>query len=358
VTRTSALSLLVLAALAAPALAQPTPTAEPPAPVARLKPPAGWISDDQRAGSIVRSLADEPHFGGVKVGLDGQYLVSPTPGAILIASQIVTEAMPADPGAAATAELHGLRDGADAVDGAKIIHWNVLIDPTGRVHEALLEWTDPSAGTTVLSRTLVFRTKTALARINAECILGPDALAQRPACEASMVSLAPNTTALEPMTVSATPLAPPVVEPAALGTGTTARPSGPPPATIGERDGAIPSTLLITSPKQKPDKRPYYVIGGLALLGLAYWWNRREKARREGELRPAPAARDVPVAAAEQPEAADQPDPDERDGDQPDEDQPDGEPDVDPERESDSDARPVKPAKSAKPSKRTKDRPS
>ncbi len=279
-TRTSALSILLVAALAAPSFAQPAPTPPPtpapaePAPVARLKPPAGWTSDDGRSAAMVKSLGNEVHFGGVSVGLDAQYLRSPTPGAILIASQVVTEALPVDPAAAATLELHAARDGVDAVDGAKVVRWDLRIDPAGRVHEALLEWTDPSVGTTVVSRTLVFRTKADLARITAECILGPDAADQRAVCEAALASLAPNTTALEPIAVTAK-------LPDAAPLATAGAPGLPSAPTIGEREGALPSTIMVKPPQAKRDRRPYYVIGGLLLLGLAWWWNRRERARRD-----------------------------------------------------------------------------
>lgn len=296
------LSLVLLGALVAPApaLAQPAaptpsaPTAAAPtapkaaaptapataAPVARLSPPIGWVADDTRAGAQVRMLAAEPHFAGASLGIDAQYLAAPTPGAILIISQIVTEALPADPAAAATAELHAARDGADAVDGAKIVTWKVTVDPAQHVHEALLEWTDPSVGTTVVSRTLVFRVNADLARISAECILGPDAGALRAACETAMKTLAPTSTVFQPLAVSATaPVA--GIEPAP--SMATPSPGAPPAPTIGDRADGLPSTIMVKPPVKQPDRRPFYVLGGLAILGAAWWWNRRERDRRAAE---------------------------------------------------------------------------
>lgn len=288
-TRSTA-AILILAALAAPALAQPAPAPAPPAPtapaptgtdaapVARMKPPAGWTADDERAGAAVKALAAEAIFGDVPVSLDGQYLRSPAPGAILIATQVVTDSLPAQPAVAAGAALYSTREGADAVEGAKIVRWETRVDPAGRVHEALLEWTDPSVGATVIARTLVFRTGTAMARVAAECILGEGGVDQRPACEAALASLAPNTTALEPLAIAApTPAAaPPPPAPSSANL--------PPPPTMGEHTGELPTTILVRPAPKKTDPRPFYVIGGLLLLGLAFWWNRRERQRRESEL--------------------------------------------------------------------------
>lgn len=289
-TRTSLVTFFVLA-LAAPAIAQPAggSAAELPPPVARMTPPAAWQVDAARAEGIVKQLAAEPHFGGVPVGLDAQYLRSPMPGGLLISTQIVSEAMPADPDAAATAELHAARDGADAVDGAQVTRWEVKLDPGGRVHQALLEWTDPSVGTTVLSRTLVFRTSKLVARVSSECILGPEAGGLRPDCERALASLSAHDADLQPLKVAAER---PGAAVAAADDAPIAAAPDPraTPATIGERDAALPSTIMVREPEKQTDKRPLYVLGGLILLGLVFWWNR--KTRRELEEQEARADRE------------------------------------------------------------------
>lgn len=271
-----------LLALVSPAIAQPAGSGSAPAPsgpVARMTPPSAWVPDPGRAEGIIKGIGGERPFGGVAVGLDAQYLRSPMPGGILISSQVVTETMPDAPDAAASAELHAARAGADAVDGAQVVRWEIKLDPAGRVHQALLEWTDPAVGTTVLSRTLVFRTSKSLARIAAECILGPDAAGLRPTCEQTLATLTANDSDLQPLAISATPPAAGGEEPPLDGPRLDTR-----PPTLGE-GGPIPSTIMVSKPEKKADRRPLYVLGGVFLLGLVFWWNR--KNRREFEAREA-----------------------------------------------------------------------
>jgi hypothetical protein len=262
---------LVFAAALAPAV-----VAAQPAPVARMQPPAGWNEDARTAVRVEGALAaPDAVFPGAAVEADAQAWTSSPPGAALITTQATTVALPVDPAAAATAALHDLRAGADAVAGAKVTRWDLKLDPAGKVHEATLEWSDPGIGITTLARALVYRANGALVRLGGECILGPDGAAARAICETALASIAPTATAFEPLTASATP-------PSADDPPPGPRPSGSSDAPgIRPREGDIPSTLAIRPGPKQTDRRPFYVVGGVVLLGLVFWWNRREREKRE-----------------------------------------------------------------------------
>lgn len=278
----SPLILISFVGTAALAVAQPSPAPPaappPPPPVAKLTPPGGWVEDAAAATRIVAAVGGEAPFVGVPLSVDAQVWKAPSGGAALITSQVATEALPADPDAAATAALHDLRAGADAVTGAVVDAFAVVVDPAGKVHQANLSWRDPSVGTTTVARALVFRTGASLVRVVGECVVTADGAATRSACEAVLATLAPATTALEPLRVSAT-------APTAPAPDLAPRPDAPPAPTLSPRDADIPATLTVNPPKAQTDKRPYYLLAGIAVLGLVFWWNRRERERREAAER-------------------------------------------------------------------------
>jgi hypothetical protein len=256
--------------MAAPTLAQPQ------GPVAKLAAPTGWTVDDATADRVAAALGQDDLFAGVPIGVDAQAWRSPTPGAALVSTQLSTETLPADPGAAATLALHALRAGADATTGAAVTRWEVKVDPAGKLHEALLEWRDPSVEITTVARALVFRTGGQLVRIAGECVLGPEAGAMRAACEATLATMAPTATALEPVAVTATP--PP--SPADPAPGGTALPGAGAPPSLKAHDGEIPATLAVRPPPpQKRGRRPLYLLGGVLVLGAVFWWNRKQRER-------------------------------------------------------------------------------
>lgn len=255
------------------AAAQPAPPV--PAPIASLTPPPGWLDDADGAARVVDSLGAAPPFTGAGLSIDAQVWKAPTGGAALVATQVVTETPITDPDRAASLALHGLRAGADAIVGAKVVRFDLAIDPAGKLHQASLEWSDPSVGTTTVARAMVFRRGPALMQITGECVWTAEAAAARPACEAVLATLRPSSEPLDPLTVSAQPpsAAPPDAPP---------RPTGAavePPPRLSPRDTEIPATLAITKPKARTDTRPYYVLGGLLILAAVFWWNRQQRAR-------------------------------------------------------------------------------
>ena len=284
-------ALLLTLAMTGLASAQPAaPPADPP-PVARMTQPAGWILDPPGGTRVAAGLGADGLFAGAPIGVDAQVWTAPSHHAVLVTTQVSTDRLPADPDAAANATLHEIRAGADAVDGAAIDRWMVVVDPAGKLHEATLTWRDPSVGTTTIVRALVFRTGGALARIAGECVIGLDGAADRAACEAALATIAPNATALEPVKVTAE--APAAAEPAAepmpaAGSGATLG-SGAPPSL---RDGAdVPATVMVRPPTKQADRRPLYLVAGIAVLALVFLWNRRERQRREAAERAEEARR-------------------------------------------------------------------
>lgn len=296
-SRTLVSALLLAAVLVVPAHAEeaaPPPDVEP---VGKLTPPPGWSADIGQSRGLELAVGREDHFGGVEVHVSAQHLRAPQPGGILLTTEIATATLPSDPGLAASAEMHGLRSGLESLgDTVKVVRWDIKPDAAAKVTEGLLEWSDASLGTTTISRTLMFQTGGHLVRLTAECIIAADAGGLRGPCEAALSSLAPlaPVTARDALQVSAVPPAPvlPDVAPP--------RPEGPIPRstgpTISEREGEMPVTIVVDKPKQKADRRPYYVFGGLAVIVAIFLLNRRARQRLEAESKPEPKPEPEPEA--------------------------------------------------------------
>jgi hypothetical protein len=300
--------LLVMMMMAAPAYAQETPPAEPPAPepVGKLTPPAGWQADVGRSKGLELAAGREDHFGAVPVHVSAQHLRAPQPGGILLTTEIATVALPANLASAAAMEMHGLRAGLDSLgETVKVARWDINADAAAKVSEGRLEWSDTSLGTTTVSRTLIFKTGEHLVRLTAECIIAADAGALRGPCEAALETLAPlaPVSARELVEVSATPpialaatadVAPPRPD------GAIPKSSGP---TIRELEGEMPVTIVVDKPAAKKDRRPYYVFGGLAVILVVFLVNRRNRQRLEAADKPEAKPEAKPEVKPE-PEAA------------------------------------------------------
>ena len=274
-------TIVAWSALAA-LVARPAIADEPamPEPVGKLTPPPGWEPDLGRSAGFEMAVGREDHFGGVRVHVSAQHLRAPSPGGILLTSEVASEALPADAAAAATAELHGIRSGLDSLgDTVKVVRWDVHADPASKVTEGRLEWSDASLGTTSISRTLVFQTGGRLVRLSAECIIAADAGGLRAPCEAALATLTPlaPVATRDALAVATTAPAAPVADGAAPRPGAPVGGGGGP--TISEREGGMPVTIVVDSPKPKRDRRPYYVAGGLVVILAVYLFNRRNRQR-------------------------------------------------------------------------------
>ncbi|MEZ4398459.1 MAG: hypothetical protein R3B06_00465 [Kofleriaceae bacterium] len=281
-------SFLILVA-SAPAVAQPAAPADAPmpAPVVRMVTPTGWTSDPAAAQRVAAAAGNDSGFD-VPVSVDAQVWLAPTPGIALIAVQVATDALPADPDAAATAVLLGARAGADAVAGATVDAWAVTVDPAGRVHQATLEWHDPGVGTTTVARTLVFRTGDVVVRATAECVIGAGGAANRPLCEAALTSITPaasDLAAIQLRTAGTPTPAPPAAAPGDAPGDAPAPPRAGPTLPSFRDGGDLPATIAVRPPASKPDRRPLMLLAGVAVLALVFWFNRRERERREAAER-------------------------------------------------------------------------
>ncbi len=236
------------------------------------------------------------------VHVSAQHLRAPQPGGILLTTEIATVALPANLAGAASLEMHGLRAGLDSLgETVKVARWDIRPDAAQKLTEGRLEWSDASLGTTTVSRSLVFKSGDHLVRLTADCIIAADAAALRGPCEAALATLAPiaPVSARELVEVSATP-------PIALAAADVAppRPDGEIPKsggpTIRELDGEMPVTIVVDTPKSKPDRRPYYVFGGLAVILAVFLLNRRNRQRLEAADKPAdkPAVKPEPEEAS------------------------------------------------------------
>lgn len=272
----SMVTLVALVALGGAARADEAPVPEP---VGKLTPPAGWNVDVGRSAAQELATSSEDHFGGVPVHVSAQHLYAPSPGGILVVTEVATKTLPEDAAAAASSELHGIRDSLGALgDTVVVARWDVKPDEAERVTEGKLEWSDASLGSITLGRTLVFQSGGHLIRLNAECILATDAPALRGPCEAALATLAPlaPVSARDALVVAGKAPTPP---PAAMPPSGDLEPhTGP---VMRERDAAVPVTIVIDQPKQKTDRRPYYVGGGLILIAAVYVMNRRGRQRAE-----------------------------------------------------------------------------
>lgn len=255
--------------------------AEPLDQIVTFDHPAGWSLDVGRSEGLKRTVGADEHFGGVEVEVEAMHLHAPTPGGILAVHSVRSRALPRDPDAAASQEVQGVRAGVDAIGTARITGWEIATDPAARVVTGRLEWRDDSLGTTTLSRTLLFRTATAVTRATLDCIIADSAPALRRPCEAALATLAPRGPVADrvPLSISTTPPSEAAGSTAPAVELAIPPPAAPPPSLRAHDGGPLPTTIMVTPPARAPDRRPYYVGAGLALIAAAYWWNRREKSR-------------------------------------------------------------------------------
>jgi hypothetical protein len=243
------------------------------APADRVRPPDGWSLDADRAARLAPHLGRDSHFGGA--ALDGSEVgvwSAPDGGAALIVS-IVRAPAPADLAAAVRAELDLVRgtSQAAALDGSAVTEtrWDERV--ADRAVEATLVWRHGGHGSTSTSRTLISARGDGIERITGECVSRDDQPAGA-ACVAALGSLAPGIPAGQRVAI-------------AIG----AAGSAPPPAASpGVPDRAAPrlgdgSQLSLPPMKveatRPADRRPFYVVGGLLILGAIFLWNRARAAR-------------------------------------------------------------------------------
>lgn len=268
------ISLATLAALvgfAGQAWAQQPEAPAAPASVVEATPPDGWVLDQPGSAAHAKALR-ESHAGTKTTAVSFR---SKERGGALLVGEVRFEPAPADVVTVARAELASLRAVVESVGGT-LVTWRFLGgDPL--LPEARLEWKDPSVGTTSITRALVVRTAGSLSIVTAECVIAADAEALRAPCEAALNALRPaaGLARVEVGLGAGDPAAAPVPEP----------PAGAPRSApqLGEGPVDMPSTILVRPPstESKPDRRPLYLVAGIAVLAVVFLWNRRQRARLE-----------------------------------------------------------------------------
>jgi hypothetical protein len=249
-------------------------TAAAAAPADRVRAPDGWSLDADRAARLVPHLGADSHFGGA--ALDGSEIgvwSAPTGGAALIVS-IVRAPAPADLPAAVRAELDLVRgtSRAAALDGSAVREerWDERV--ADRTAEATLVWRHGGHGSTSTSRTLISARADGIERITGECVSRDDQPAGA-ACIAALASLASGIPAGQrvDLAIAAAGSAPPAQ---AASAGVPDRE----PARLGDGSGLSLPPMKVEA-RSTTDRRPFYIVGGLLILGAIFLWNRARAAR-------------------------------------------------------------------------------
>lgn len=245
-----------------------------------VTPPKGWIPDEPTAISLSRKLAAVPHFGGVPAIVATEAYRAPTGKGALYLTRVAANIKPEDRNKAATAELDEIRASMRRQGAAE--PWAPSANPDTKLLVAALSWRDASTNLAISSVTIVAADAQQLVAITGECIFAAEVVAEptnelAPACREALRTLDPG---IEPGTRVALTLA---GDPAATSP-VTAPSMGPSTAPLlgdGERPKLEPKAFPQQSRDQ--DRRPIYVGGGLVVLALVFWWNRRRRERFEAD---------------------------------------------------------------------------
>jgi hypothetical protein len=246
-----------------------------------VKAPKGWTADTQTALSLSQQLGAVPHFGGLASIVTVEAYSAK--GAVLYATRVMANVKPEQRDVAASAELDDLRASLRRQSTVAPTTWKrEAID--GRL-EATLAWREATANE---SRMIVVADAQHVVAVSGECVLAADVTDEvASACRAALATLDPDVPAAQRVALTlAAETAPPPPMPAP-GSGASRAPS------LGEASGDRPALapIQITPQASERDRRPIYVGGGLVVLALVFWWNRkrREKLEQEYEDRVAPA---------------------------------------------------------------------
>ena len=267
-----------------------------------VKPPASWTADQPLADAQAKRQFEMPHFAGLRSLATAKVFRAPEPHRVALFVTRIEANVAADTrDISATAELDEVR-GAMLRAGAKPDSSSQRADPAAKQLEAAVVWRDVSTGIATSSRIVIAGDKQRLVAVLGECVMPVDAATEvATACSAALGTLDP-----EVPPASRVPLA--IIDVmAGVGSGSSApsagsgsgRPSdGPRLGATGPRATLAPMTV---PPDRETDRRPIYIGGGLVVLALIFYWNRRRRDRLErgDEARPADDDADDLHAAAE-----------------------------------------------------------
>lgn len=266
------------------------------APSSLVTAPPGWSADPEQAAELDRRLAKVDHFDGLAAQTAAEAYVAGAPGVALFASR-ATAALP-DPAAAPRAaraaldELRAITQRTALTGGAASEHaWQERVDDTARTVSATLRSSDPASHTVETARIVVVSDGHRIAAVTGECLAGDAAdRALADACITQLASLDPGIAPGERIALAparpadAAPAARPGRAASAPATISAAPgdPSSPPPRLDGGSRVTLPP-MVIAADRPETDRRPIYLGGGLVVLAVVFWWNRRRRDRFERE---------------------------------------------------------------------------
>jgi hypothetical protein len=261
---------------------------------APVTPPKQWTPDASSAVSLSQTLGNVPHFGGVRSVVTAEVYRAPSGGALFV-TRVAANVTAAQRDAAATAELDELRatlrrQGA----GAKPESWAQRAHPDTKLLEAALAWRDVTAGLAMSSRAVIAGDGQQLVAVSGECVLAADAPAEiTSACLAALATLDPGIApagrvalaiAGESATAGAEAGGPQAISETAMPRPSDRMADSPSMQAPLLDDGKRPALPPITIPPERStDRRPIYVGGGLVVLALLFWWNRKQRERFDRE---------------------------------------------------------------------------
>jgi hypothetical protein len=280
--------VVVLLVLARTAAAAPTPM---------ITPPAGWTEDPERSAEVAKTFQDLKHFGGKPVTSAGQLFLAPDAKATLVVTRATLRDrsdLPASSRAAIDEMLDGPTRAAKTSRGVTVIS-TAELQGNARQYTAVITWQDAGTDLNNTSRLVLEADAERLVAITGECLTssGTPAAVQQ-ACKQALQSLdsgIPPDRRVE-VTVAehgAAPAAQPAGEPTVIARSAHAQE----PARLTDGTHVVLPPMAIPADKAETDRRPIYIGGGLVVMAIAFWFNRR---RREQLDRADATARGEPPA--------------------------------------------------------------
>jgi len=268
-----------------------------------VKPPVGWGIDQEMADALATRAGAVPHFGDQKVIAIARVFRAPGQPVSLFVTRVEAN-ITAARDIAATAELEEVR-GPVRRAGMKPDSESRKADVVTKQLEGAVAWRDVSLGIVTSSRIVIAADAQRVVAVLGECVSPIESDATKLLVTTCNLALATLETDIAP--ASRVPLAivdvTKGVDPqaaVAAGSGRSNPFEAPRLDATGPRPAMPPMSV---PPDRETDRRPIYIGGGIVVLALLFWWNRKRRDRfeREDATKEAPADDDADAlhAAAE-----------------------------------------------------------
>ncbi len=255
------------------------------APAPMVTPPAGWIEDPEQSAKVTRTLEGLDQFGGKPATVVGKLFVAPgSQAALAVTRATLTDLtdLPASARAAIDELLDGPRRAAKTSHEVTVVSTAELQD-NPRQYAAVITWRDATADLTNTSRLVLEANAEHLVAVTGECLTSS---VTRPALlQACTLALQRLDSGIPPdrrveMTVTGRGPAAAVPAPATPQPRMTSPPSRTEePARLTDGTNVVLPPMAIPANPPEADRRPLYIGGGLVVMAVALWWNRRRRER-------------------------------------------------------------------------------